>query len=418
MKAWSNILFIALLISPDLSSQWVKTNGQFNSRVFALATYGANIFAGIESGGLFRSTDGGMTWDSIYNGLTSPSIKSLAISDDYIYAGSWDAGIFVSGNNGTNWYQTGLNYYTIEVISIQDTNIFAGTWGNGIFLSTDKGISWQPRSEGISTAKIMSIDIKDDRIAASAYGAFNPNEYPIIFYSSNNGVDWNTIITGLPGSIVKDVAFSGTSIYAAVNDYSGIYRSTDNGQLWMLHNNGFPQKLPHKLIKYNDKTNNCYLFAGCYSGQFQGVIYMNKNDESSWHNISGELPDNGVWSLAVSDQYLLAGIGNDVWLRSMSEIVSSVGQSIDLPENFRLEQNYPNPFNPSTLIKYSLPRQSRITIIIYDALGKEITRLVDEEKPAGEYSIEFNATDLASGLYVYRIQGEGFIDSRKMLLIK
>ncbi len=85
---------------------------------------------------------------------------------------------------------------------------------------------------------------------------------------------------------------------------------------------------------------------------------------------------------------------------------------------FSLSNNYPNPFNPSTLISYELPKDCRVTIKVYDILGNEVRTLVNEQKSSGKYSIEFNANDLVSGTYIYRIQAGEYTASRKMILLK
>lgn len=86
--------------------------------------------------------------------------------------------------------------------------------------------------------------------------------------------------------------------------------------------------------------------------------------------------------------------------------------------SYYLGQNYPNPFNPSTSISYDVPKSGRVQIKVYDILGKEIATLVDEVKPAGNYTISFNAPQFASGVYFYRMQGENYFSVKKMMLIK
>ena len=88
------------------------------------------------------------------------------------------------------------------------------------------------------------------------------------------------------------------------------------------------------------------------------------------------------------------------------------------PTQFILEQNYPNPFNPSTSINYSIPVSSFVILKVYDVLGKEITTLTNEEKPAGSYEINFSKEDLTSGIYFYKLQTENFVEIKKMILIK
>ena len=89
-----------------------------------------------------------------------------------------------------------------------------------------------------------------------------------------------------------------------------------------------------------------------------------------------------------------------------------------IPTSFTLNQNYPNPFNPNTIISYSVPKKEFVTLKVYDILGKEITTLVNEERGIGNYIAEFNASNLSSGVYFYKIQAGSFNQIKKMLLIK
>jgi len=98
-----------------------------------------------------------------------------------------------------------------------------------------------------------------------------------------------------------------------------------------------------------------------------------------------------------------------------SEIVEV---EIGIPTEFSLAQNYPNPFNPTTTIKYQIPEVSFVTLRIYDVLGNEIATLVNEQKPADSYEVEFNASNLPSGIYFYRIQVGSFVETKKMVLMK
>ena len=104
---------------------------------------------------------------------------------------------------------------------------------------------------------------------------------------------------------------------------------------------------------------------------------------------------------------------------------------INMPFDFSLAQNYPNPFNPSTKIKFSIPfveTRDRVSVQlkVYDVLGNEIATLVNEEKPAGSYEVEFDGTGLTSGIYFYQLRagdpstgsGQGFIETKKMILLK
>jgi len=94
--------------------------------------------------------------------------------------------------------------------------------------------------------------------------------------------------------------------------------------------------------------------------------------------------------------------------------------SIDyqLPSTFEVFQNYPNPFNPSTRIKYQVSSNSQVSLKVYDVLGNEVATLINEFKPVGRYEFEFNASQLSSGIYFYKLQAGSFIQTRKMVLVK
>ncbi|MCH7722724.1 MAG: T9SS type A sorting domain-containing protein, partial [Bacteroidetes bacterium] len=89
-----------------------------------------------------------------------------------------------------------------------------------------------------------------------------------------------------------------------------------------------------------------------------------------------------------------------------------------IPEQYALFQNYPNPFNPTTILKYQILELSFITLTVYDVKGNEIATLVNKEKPAGSYAVEFNATGLPSGIYFYKLQAGNFVEIKKLVLMK
>ena len=112
--------------------------------------------------------------------------------------------------------------------------------------------------------------------------------------------------------------------------------------------------------------------------------------------------------------YRLKQIDND----GQFEYSSTVQVDLENLSTFSLDQNYPNPFNPSTTIKFSLPTASNVKITIFNLLGQEIQTLVDETKEAGIHEINFNAQNLNSGVYLYKIEAGSYIQTRKMTLIK
>ncbi len=101
-----------------------------------------------------------------------------------------------------------------------------------------------------------------------------------------------------------------------------------------------------------------------------------------------------------------------------TKTVTDVKSLNELPVQYRLEQNYPNPFNPSTTIKYSIPQSSRVQLKVYDIIGNLVETLVDENQNAGVYTVDFNASNLSSGVYFYQIVTPTFEQTRKLVLLK
>ena len=105
----------------------------------------------------------------------------------------------------------------------------------------------------------------------------------------------------------------------------------------------------------------------------------------------------------------------ELLINSSVNIVQNTGSEV---REYVFEQNYPNPFNPSTTINYRLPKSGQVTIKVYDVLGNEVKTLVNEYKPAGQYSVNFDAGKLSSGVYIYKINTGGYTSAKKMALIK
>jgi len=150
----------------------------------------------------------------------------------------------------------------------------------------------------------------------------------------------------------------------------------------------------------------------------------------SWTKI-GNVAGNGTTynghSYSITDRNLSSGNysyrlkqidfnGNFKYYNLSNEVI------VGVPEKYELSQNYPNPFNPSTKISYDIPFDGKVSLTVFDMSGKEIVNLVNEVKTAGYYTVNFNASNLSSGTYFYRINAEGngqnFVSTKKMLLVK
>jgi hypothetical protein len=139
--------------------------------------------------------------------------------------------------------------------------------------------------------------------------------------------------------------------------------------------------------------------ANNYIGHYIGVSAHNSIIRPVWTRIDNNLPS--LWT-AIIDSVPAVGVNS----------------SESIPSRFVLNQNYPNPFNPTTKISFTIPRTGFVTFKVYDVLGNEVATLVTEEKPSGEYEVEFNASGLTSGIYFYQLKTGSFIETKKMILLK
>lgn len=125
----------------------------------------------------------------------------------------------------------------------------------------------------------------------------------------------------------------------------------------------------------------------------------------------GDIDGSTSISAFVGASYMGVYFDNESWTPTSVETELT-------PVAFSLEQNYPNPFNPATMIKFSIPEASNVSLKIYDVLGNEVSNIVNGQLDAGQYEYNFNATNLSSGIYFYKLEAGNFVDTKKMILIK
>lgn len=188
----------------------------------------------------------------------------------------------------------------------------------------------------------------------------------------------------------------------------------------------WPNMVEYDLTNSNIDVSNGFAVAFVYGGATGNNIAVVEHTPKEFFNSmtymqvpGGDSPAGWYWlttSETASALYIMrAYITNDL---------TGIEEEIEIiPSSFTLSQNYPNPFNPSTVISYQLPKQSRVQIKIYDAIGNEIRSLIDEEKSAGKYNILWDSRNnygsrVSSGVYFYKITADGFAQTKKMILMK
>ena len=425
-------VFLMGALSSPLSAQWVQTNGPDGEGVLSLAASpngagGMNLFAGTSGTGLYLSTNDGTNWIQVdsgmeqnhYGGTNYPVVYSIGTNPNgaggaTLFAGTYGNGVYLSNDNGTSWVPAdsglaSLSYTYFDAFAIIGANLFVGANLNGVFLSTNNGATWTAVNSGMNNLYVQCLEaVGTSLFAGTADG---------VYLSTNNGTSWASVDSGLP---TPPSVFSfaeipngegGTNLFAGTQT-NGVFLSTNSGTSWTAVDSGLTNLYVECVVAVGTS-----LFAGTYGNG----VYLSTNNGTRWTPVDSGLTDHYISCFAVIGANLFAGTAdNAVWMRPLSEMITtSVPQPRkDLPMQYALEQNYPNPFNPTTSIQYALPRASYVKLTIYDILGRAVNVLVNGMQTPGYKSVSFNASQLPSGVYLYRLQAENYTATKKLLLVK
>jgi hypothetical protein len=110
--------------------------------------------------------------------------------------------------------------------------------------------------------------------------------------------------------------------------------------------------------------------------------------------------------------------GNESWFTYAATVTGITDKESQLPLEYQVSQNYPNPFNPTTTINYSIAKEGNVTLTVYNVIGSKVATILNENKPAGNYSVQFNGSNLASGIYLYRLESGNYNAAKKFILMK
>ena len=424
MKKLIRSVLLFFLFTLSLHAQWVNA-GLDSFAISALTVDGNNIVAGTKTQGVYLSTNEGANWSTINNGFPVVNIlpgqwaevNCLSALGTTLFAAT-NAGLVKSTNNGAQWTKADsgimtshINFLAWRYLNISHVNLYAGT-DAGIFLSTNNGTSWTVANTGLTNLNIHSLT------GLNQYEFVGTNAG--VFLSTNEGASWKSVNTGLPNATINSLVTLGTNFFAGTlqagetHPYGDVFLSTDTGATWTATH--LPGDAPITAI-ITLGNNIIAASGGAFVGASEG-IFLSSNNGTSWTKIDTALTLY-MTALAYSNKYLFAANYSGVRRRLLSEIITEVKDKPEqTPSQFELQQNYPNPFNPSTIINYQLAMKSHVTLKIYDILGREVAALVNEEKPAGSYNMQWNAEGFASGMYFCRIQTRDYTSTIKLLLQK
>ena len=201
--------------------------------------------------------------------------------------------------------------------------------------------------------------------------------------------------------------FYGDTNATANNYYAGWFTySVDSGQTWTAPVKFTPDESPMRDWRYISMSQN----NAVVDDSMCTVHMVVTADTIPGSTVNTTDPN---YPVAVSAEFV--GVNTTV---TIPQVPPNGIKDVKNVFTFNLAQNYPNPFNPTTKISYTIPERNNVSLKIYDMLGREVATLVNTTKEAGNYEVNFNASNLASGLYIYKIQAGSFTQSKKMLLLK
>ena len=366
-KALGGIIKSSPSIGPD-SNIYIGTN---TGRFLSVSRDGTDILWFLQTGG--------------------PINSSAAIDEDGdIYFGSYDGKLYsVKINGQLNWdFQTGGPITSSPAIGLDSSIVFGSSDGNLYKISKSGNFLWSYNTgDAVNSSPIIGND-------------------GTIYFGSDDGKFYTLTVEG---NLVWDYDI-GSAINSAptLSGQGFLYFGSNDGRLTCLDING--------SFKWNMITDHPIVAAPLisdeniiYIGGVDGNVYIIKeyfaNSKMNFRNESVfEWP-------TFKGNYKRSGYSGDA--------VTHIQEIKNLPPTeYQLSQNYPNPFNNSSLIKYSVPKESLVLIKVFNAIGEEVALLVNEIKSIGHYTVSFNATGLTSGIYFYQIQAGGFVETKKMVLLQ
>lgn len=307
------------------------------------------------------------------------------------------------------------------------------------------------KQNGYTTGNGNDIIVDGDRnvyIGGDCFNLTNRDDFLVIKYNSAGVFQWSNVYNGSGDSTdeitsigldqYRNVYVSGTSFGRGTSrDLVTIKLNNSGIQQWVNRYNGHANKSDYVRDMYVDAAGNTYV-TGSRFASLSGTDYMtikyNSSGTQQWnaaYNGSGNLAgEDGAVSIAVSNSgnVYVTGFsygsqnGSNYTTIKYSQTLGGKplnGSNPETPDRFSLSQNYPNPFNPETKIKFDIPDNAQnVRLSVYDALGKEIEQLVNEQLNPGSYEINWNASGYPSGVYFYTIKTDNYSDTKKMMLVK
>ncbi|MFA7362149.1 MAG: YCF48-related protein [Candidatus Kapaibacterium sp.] len=406
---------------PPPSIPWTLYQTGVPYSLFAVDFSDINSQIGVavgQGGTVIKTSDAGEEWTVTYSNVNiwMNDVKFDPNRDGVVWAAGMGGVIIKSTDFGDTWNV--VRTYDTPDHTIRGIGVPPGVLDHAIFIGY-AGTYFETFNSGTSFSQRFDIPFTMHSIA------FSPNYVTdgrgII--SGTDGKVWNTSNFGSSWisrntnrfDYLNDVVFLSPSIAMICGNNGTILRSTNWGKNWSLNVQYLTSEHLRSIDTYENIVTVCGDNGKIMTANDGGITFADQLNGEGRHLYGVSLREESV-GVVVGE--IGSAASGALYYTSTNGIVGISQIGSEIPDKYTISQNYPNPFNPTTKINFVLPKQGLVSIKVYDMLGREVKNLVNEVKSAGQYTVDFNGSNLTSGAYFYKIQVNEFSDVKRMLLIK
>lgn len=418
MKYHFAVLIILLLVSIETNAQggWYPLQSGETEHIISIQFIDAQTGYYIStSNACFRTTNGGAQWSLVeIFGSEISDMKFLNAATGYVTA--CGGNVYRTTNSGIEWnaYNTGTSYCFSSITFLNSLTGWIAAYAGGnvatIFKTLNGGVNWFFLSTVTGIENVYRIQFSD--VQTGMIGGGRNNDFDGVFLrTTNGGANWVSSL--LTAQVIDDFMFVNAQTGWAISG-GDVLRSTNGGLNWIGQ--------VHVAGHFSD----CF-FVDVNTGWAQGlagsdgIIYKTTNSGLNWTSQTAAGAYNLLAMYFINSQTgWTAGLLGKMYKTTNggNQLTGVSVNNEDIPTSYLLEQNYPNPFNPVTNIKFHLTEASFVKLTVFDIQGREVETLVNEKLDAGVYTADWNASDMPSGVYLYKIEALTFSEVKKMILLK
>ncbi|MFA7361980.1 MAG: T9SS type A sorting domain-containing protein [Candidatus Kapaibacterium sp.] len=418
-----------ILCTSLVSAQWSQQNSNVTTELTSVYAVDKNTawVCGFGST-ILRTKNQGTNWQKVDgNGLNgiplNVSLESIAGIDSStaIVPGvqSTNTWVWKTSNGGANWIEVfhQSNGFVNGVCMLnQTTGILVGDPAGGrwtLFKTTNAGSTWDSAGMYLASGGASEGGYNNSFFSVSPYVWFGTNNSRI-YYSTNSGVNWS--VQSISPEVNSYSIWVSQELYGLSGGAANLMETSNNGLNWAsmsaagtgnicgITTLNIPVDFPSVFMWYVRIGS-----SSIYSSFNGGANWMTEytNPTGTYRHMSNAVLGWGIWAV---------GTNGSISFHQPITNITPIGSVT--PEKYSLSQNYPNPFNPSTVVRFSLPVVSQVSLKVYDMMGREVETLVNERLQVGTYETVWNASTYSSGVYLYKLTAGNYTETKRMTLVK